>query len=150
MHRYLLYNIIEEKKEKRRYEKRIKEKKEEIHKTTFSLSLPLSLPFFFFFVLFSFVKPVHRKASISSIRPFKFHSHSINPSFTWRISPQSSKRKKENFRFPISKQTYNEIPSISRIITDISARFAASATRQKSCRKGAVAAGPPALCIWSG
>ena len=47
-------------------------------------------------------------------------------------------------------KSYNEMLSISRMTTASSARFAASATKQKSCRKGAVAVGPPFPCIWWG
>lgn len=50
---------------------------------------------------------------------------------------------------------YSEIPSKSRITTAICARFAASATRLKSRKNGAVAVGPPFCvsdsssgCIW--
>lgn len=40
--------------------------------------------------------------------------------------------------------------SRSRMTIPIWARLAASATRLKSCRKGAVAVGPPRPCIWWG
>ena len=43
--------------------------------------------------------------------------------------------------------SYKLIPSISLMTTAICARYAASATRLKSCRNGAVAVGPPMPCI---
>ena len=70
--------------------------------------------------------------------------------FVFRKKPAHAKKSRKKKKEKQGKVYYSEIPSISRMITDISARLAASATRQKSSRKGAVAVGPPFPLIWWG